>query len=174
MLTLTECWVPGRPKTKGSLDVVNASTGHVRENVAGSARWRLLVADAVRRDRARRFGADARPSVFPVAVRCAFWLPPPANPAGEWRDAPIHTRAGDVDKLARNVLDALANDAANAAMNGGAYVNDVQVCDLRAVKLLATPPGLLPGLLLSVWELAPAYLDDEARTFTHLRALVTA
>jgi hypothetical protein len=143
---LTECWIPGQPKTKGSLNFVGDR--YVEENVKGSARWRVLVADAVRRDRVRR--GLSEPATGPVAVRALFWLPVD----------PIKPRAGDVDKLARNVLDAPAADAKVASKNGGAFVNDNQVCDLLAVKMLATPQ-LPPGLALTVWELerdaSPAY-----------------
>jgi Holliday junction resolvase RusA-like endonuclease len=146
-MILTECWIPGLPKTKGSLNFIGER--YVKENVKGSTRWRVLVADAVRRDRKRR--ALSEPAYGPVAVRALFWLPAPRNPNRDF-GAPVHAGAGDVDKLARNVLDALADDAKVASKNGGAFVNDNQVCDLLAVKFLATPSAP-PGLALTVWTL---------------------
>ena len=156
-MILTDVWVPGLPKTKGSLTF--RGNGYVEENVKGSARWRVLVAERVRADRRRR--GLTSPSAGPVAVRALFWLPPAASPAPFETYAAVHTRSGDVDKLARNVLDALGANAAVAAKNGGAYVDDVQVVDLRAVKMLAGGLVLPPGLALTVWELTPALLAQD-------------
>jgi hypothetical protein len=173
---LTEVWVPGLPKTKGSLNFVGDR--YVEESVKGSARWRVLVADAVRRDRHRRFHGEQRPSDQPVSVRAVFWLPPPAastrSPIADVAratGAPVHAGSGDVDKLARNVLDALGANAAVAAKNGGAYLDDVQVVTLGVLKVM-TAPGLSPGMLLRVDELGVEWLT-EARTnaFLDRRAL---
>lgn len=149
-MILTECWIPGLPKTKGSLNFIGDR--YVEESVKGSARWRVLVAEAVRRDRRARAGngRTVEPAYGPIAVRALFWLPV----------EPIKPRAGDIDKLARNVLDALADDAKVASKNGGAYVNDNQVCDLRAVKLLADDQHS-PGLLLTVWSLGAGLIEQD-------------
>jgi len=147
---ITQVWVPGHPKTKGSLDFYGP--GQVEENVKGSKEWRALVADAVKRDIDERFPmapvAAGAPFVGAVEVMCVFWLDSPVvtHIAG----FPIWHGAGDVDKLSRNVLDACAADAKDAAMNGGAFRNDNQVVDLRALKFCASGEPGGSGLLLTV------------------------
>lgn len=151
---ITAVWVPGHPKTKGSLTFYGKR--QVEENVQGSADWRLKVAEAVRRDIARRglnSGWSETPETGPVEVRCVFWLDPgsaldissedPYQPA-------IWPRAGDVDKLARNVLDACAADARDAAKNGGAFANDNQVEHLGVSKFSSAGVPGASGLALSV------------------------
>jgi Holliday junction resolvase RusA-like endonuclease len=128
-------WVPGCAKTKGSMTPQRGGRRLV-QSVQGSDDWATLVTAAV---------ANAHPRFAmagPVGVSLRFWLPV--------RDA-VATRSGDVDKLARNVLDALTK--------AGAYGDDVQVTKLQVEKYPARPhPG--PGLLLKVWPLAPHPLDE--------------
>ena len=150
---VTEVWVPGRPKTKGSLDFRRG--GGVTENVAGSKEWRAMVARAVQHERSRR-GART-PSVAPVGVRALFVLP---FSAGSEADedcvpAPIAARTGDTDKLARNILDALTD--------AGAYKDDVQVCKLVCNKVYADNEHLYNGALVQCWELLPWELQAMRR-----------
>lgn len=129
-------FVPGRPKTKGSM--VARPNGSMRENVAGSGMWRQLMAYAAKLEMRRR--PDVRwPLAGPVSVRALFWLPV----------TPIGARVGDIDKLCRNLLDAL-DDA-------GVYADDVQVVDLVARKMQVddrgadvSGPGLNPGVSVTV------------------------
>ena len=126
-----ECWVPGRPKTKGSMRVVNNRRGVLTEAVEGSTRWRQLVAYAMVAEK-RIYTALSDvvlPFTGPVALTIEFRLPV----------EPIGSRAGDVDKLVRNIMDALsacskgcADDCRNHA---GVYVDDVQVCSLNVIKV---------------------------------------
>ena len=100
---LAAVWVAGIPRTKGSLDARHQDTPQ-------SKRWRYLVAQEVARDSYARSadGKTLRHTVGPVAVRCVF------------------VRAdgvGDVDKLARCVLDALTDSRV--------IVDDVQVVRLH-------------------------------------------
>jgi hypothetical protein len=140
-MILTEVWIPGHARTKGSL-LNNRDTPY-------SKRWRALMAEVVRKDLAPRItGAllGGAGSVYPykgaVAVEIDVWLP--------IADV-IKAGAGDVDKLARNVLDAIAADSDNEKMNGGVIVNDNQVIDLSirkwpngaSVQRSECPAGLL-------------------------------
>lgn len=144
---VTEVWVPGAPKTKGSLDFYGR--GKVAENVAGSGAWRKMIAERVAAERGSR-GLFV-PSSVAVGVRVLFVLPVPVGladlTAPELVDhAPIETGTGDVDKLYRNVLDALAD--------AGAYRNDVQVRKLLGGAVYATDfePA---GAFIQCWELLP-------------------
>jgi hypothetical protein len=137
-MIITEVWVPGNPRTKGSL--LN------NQDTPQSKRWRALMAEQVRRDIAARGLERARPGEDPfvpyvgaVEVELVAFLN--YERPKDWpEDGPaIWHNAGDVDKLARNVLDAIAADAKSAIMNGGAIVNDNQVIRLVAEKYAAAP-----------------------------------
>lgn len=121
-------WVPGRPKTKGSLDFKPGRRcrccaaceahllggGVVSENVVGSKRWRQLMAYAAK-------GAVRKGDGFPlqgrVAVSAAYYLP---------TSSAVAHGSGDLDKLARNTLDALTD--------AQVYSDDVQVTRLLLTK----------------------------------------
>jgi Holliday junction resolvase RusA-like endonuclease len=143
MNLILDTFVPGIARTKGSLDVVNAGgrgRGAVLADTELSTKWRRLVAYQAR----RAYGRE--PSLLPIKVEIVVALP-----ALDW---PMITRkgAGDVDKLARNVLDALAVDLSKPDLAAGVYVDDSQVVDLHVIKL-ADLGGTLPrGLKLKVWE----------------------
>ncbi|SRR6266487_2471422 len=117
-MIITAVWVPGHPKTKGSLDFFGK--GKVRETVDNKA-WRELVTGAVRRDIETRHAErvtralDHRlpgPYAGPVAVDVTFWLDHPDvyGPSSQ---------AGDLDKLIRLIGDALTD--------AGAYKDDNQI-----------------------------------------------
>lgn len=157
-MILVDTFVAGRPKTKGSLVV--RPNGSAHESVIGSPTWRALMAGAVKDDIARRHPEDTAaltlPFSGPVRVVLTAHLPPPADPGpaapsirqtwyrramealARWPIWPIWDQAGDVDKLARNVLDAIASNNRNPRYNGGAIEDDNQVCVLFAVKGVAT------------------------------------
>lgn len=167
-MIITEVWVPGNPRTKGSL---SAKGGHA-EDTPQSKRWRAMMAEQVRRDIERRctglvgvnpISAEPLPWPYHGAVDVefvAFLARPPGgvsevlngvDPAAIWHNA------GDVDKLARNVLDAIAADAKSAIMNGGAIINDNQVIRLVAEKYAARPGE--QGLWLRVATVGQAELE---------------
>ncbi len=168
---VTETWVPGRPATKGSLDAIPRSGGgfYMRESVQGSKDWRRLVAQAVREDRAGH--GLTEPTRSAVGVRILFVLPVPIGIeattstefiSGLW---PSMARAGDVDKLTRNVLDAL--------QDAGAYEDDTQVCKALVGKVYAdgvTPGSAYQGAFVQCWELLPWELHA-LRNVNPLRAL---
>ncbi|MET0426644.1 MAG: hypothetical protein ABW046_22445 [Actinoplanes sp.] len=153
-MIIVDVFVPGAAKTKGSMEVRNRATGTMKESVAGSSRWRALMAQAVRDDIAARFPwppdghAQVRP-ILPwpgaVSVTVEAYLTPPVLHNGRtlpWDDAIWH-QAGDLDKLVRNVLDALGSTSKNTRMNGGAIVDDNLVCRIVANKHVAGPSGAL-------------------------------
>lgn len=159
-MILTQTWVPGHPKTKGSL---TAKGGHATDTPA-SKHWRAMMAERVRQDIAHRafFKRDRNgtvqsniyPHSGPVLVAAYFWLEPTTGKAiahAHHTGAATWPMAGDVDKLARNLLDALAADAKSAAMNGGAYLNDNQVINCNVWKFPADRSrGRAPGAWISV------------------------
>lgn len=138
-MIITEVWVPGNPRTKGSL---TAKGGYAKDTVQ-SSRWRALMAEQVRRDIEHRFESPqhryAMPWPGPVDVELVAFLAVPSTVLDIVETPAIWHNAGDVDKLARNVLDAIAADAKSAIMNGGAIVNDSQVIRLVAEKYAARP-----------------------------------
>lgn len=140
MITLVDTFVPGRPKTKGSLSATGPKCkctpdckGYLKttmhESVVGSKRWLALVAKQCAQAY-RPIGAP--PHAGPVMVSLLFSLPVVNVVAG---------RPGDVDKLARNVLDALTR--------AQVYVDDVQVVTLLAQKT-ATAEDMPQGVQIRV------------------------
>lgn len=165
-MIIVDVFVAGNAKTKGSMEVRNRTTGAMKESVIGSSNWRALMAAAVRDDIARRnCTAGSAPCEHPrnmecgrvppypgaVAVTVVAYLTPPRStrPDGApgWHDA-IWPRAGDLDKLVRNVLDALGSASKNPKMNGGAIVDDNLVCRINAEKRSAD--GLRAGVQIKV------------------------
>jgi hypothetical protein len=139
---------PGAAKTKGSM--VARPNGSMKESVVGSSRWRALMAQAVRDDIAARWAGSlthAQASgVLPypgaVSVTVEAYLTPPTVRGIEGcvrRDMPIWNQAGDLDKIVRNVLDALGSTSKNPKMNGGAIVDDNLACRIIASKHVAEP-----------------------------------
>jgi len=103
-------WIPGAPKTKGSLE--HRGHGQMKESVVGSKQWRMLMAE-----RFRAAHKGAAPLVGGVGVEAYFIMPTV--------DVTV-ARTGDLDKLLRNVLDAL--------QDAGVVTDDVQVGEIKAVK----------------------------------------
>lgn len=170
-MILVDVWVPGAAKTKGSM--VARPNGSMKESVIGSSAWRALMAQAVRDDIERRWAMNMQcviglPYAGAVCVVLTFHLPQPVDPGPAaapilrtWhREAmrvlratwqPVWERAGDVDKLARNVLDALGSTSKNTKMNGGAIRDDNLVCRLVVEKHVADPGmGAPPGVRIYV------------------------
>lgn len=128
-------WVPGRPKTKGSLEVVNSGrlTGRaVLRDSPASKRWRMLVADRVRRE--MRSGGLG-PLVGPVELQLRYTLPLD-------EDGLIERGSGDIDKLDRNILDALTD--------AGVYSDDAQVVRCWSEKICMPGLGLGSGVEIVV------------------------
>lgn len=138
---LAEIWIPGRPRTKGSLKVITPRGQRPRliEDHKHSKPWRLRMTGAIQ-------DADPFASAYggPVAVAASFvferhgatakTLPYPTLNSGV-------NACGDLDKLLRNLLDALQDAAV--------IVNDAQVCSVGTSKSW----GGEAGVRLSVWTL---------------------
>lgn len=125
-------WVPGLPKTKGSMESQERRGGGRRmvQSVEGSDEWALKITRAV--DGAIRQVIAPVPYRGAVMVTLAFWLPVADAAAG---------RCGDVDKLERNVLDALTR--------AGVYGDDVQVTHSPSFKYPLGAGGVdQPGVLI--------------------------
>ena len=164
-MIIVDVWVPGAAKTKGSM--VARPNGSMRESVVGSSAWRALMAQAVRDDIARRCAGknamtgfdDFKGEPYPgaVSVTVVAYLAQPQTP--RFLDSlwywPIWERAGDLDKLVRNVLDALGSTSKNAKMNGGAIIDDNLVCRLAAEKLVTGPDWPRAGVRIRVDTLRP-------------------
>jgi Holliday junction resolvase RusA-like endonuclease len=118
MTTLT-VHVHGTPKPKGSMR--SLGRGRMIEQVAGSKEWRaaVVIAAAQERDRTAWETLDR----VPVTVTIRFTV---VRPKTVKNTEPITRGSGDVDKLARNILDALSD----------AWVirDDSQVTRLEATK----------------------------------------
>lgn len=89
--------------------------------------WRSAVADAAR----EAIGDRPLVSNVPVVVVLRFFLPRPASAPKTRRTWPIGARSGDVDKLARSVLDSLTNTVLG---------DDSQVVHLVVTKDFGDPP----------------------------------
>lgn len=140
--------VYGDPAPKGSLKCVGGKGGRHQlvENNARTKPWRELVV------RAGQALSLPSPLAGPIAVEATFTVQLPDSVKPGSRPWPIKRSTGiggDVDKLARVVLDALED--------ADVLADDAQVCDLHAVKAYPhTPvPDVLerPGLLLRIWLL---------------------
>lgn len=106
--TVLALWVPGRPRTKGSLKHVGR--GRIVEDHRHSKPWREAIQRACVAEVRRRCGDWWQPVARPVLVDAVFHferlgalaqtMPYPCVNAGIYA-------CGDEDKLRRNVLDAL-------------------------------------------------------------------
>lgn len=139
-MILVDTFVAGLPRTKGSL--AKRPNGTLYDSVIDSGKWRALMAGAVRDEHARRWAAAmcdgggmcshsplftcGRPQPIGGAVRvdAVFWLPVD----------PLAYGAGDLDKLTRNLLDALGTHSKNPRYNGGVIIDDNQVTHLNVHK----------------------------------------
>lgn len=138
-MMIVEFWCPGNPKTKGSMDHIGG--GRMRENVKGSSDWRKLMAERARAayQTPHRHGPLAMPYALGVQVKALAYLTPPPSVAkrgllvcDEWLRS---KGSGDVDKLARNLLDAL--------VDAGVLVDDAQVISLCIDKAISMErPGI--------------------------------
>ncbi len=139
-------WVSGVPATQGSKRVAVSRAGYAymfeatsrtlkpwRESIVSAAMLAVMPADVVRR--------RAFPMVGAVHVELGFVLPRAKSNRDPY---PVGARTGDIDKLARAVLDALAERT-----GAGVFVNDSQVKTLNLDKRYARP-GEEPGVSVSV------------------------
>jgi Holliday junction resolvase RusA-like endonuclease len=151
-VTVLSFWVPGHPKTKGSLNInpgpkcrcTPSCPGYKGRPTAkdspGSSRWRLLVAyQAVQAMQGEQRLVSAAAWPLQVELSVGLLLEYRLNVTGEL--GVIGNGAGDLDKLDRNVLDALTD--------AGVYVDDVQVTQIWSSKAPAIE-GVGPGVRVKV------------------------
>ena len=129
----------GEPRPKGSKRALpvrrrdgSQTVALVEEGGAALQSWRTRLAAAVAEHR-----PEGAPWPWPVVVEMTFYLRPPKRPRASW---PVARGRGDVDKLARAVLDELT---------GVVIVDDGQVVHLNAAKAYGDAPGVEVG----VWAL---------------------
>lgn len=144
-MTLT-WFVAGTPRPKGSLEpqIVRGgggrATGRVRmvEGSPDSTRWRRTMAMA--------FRDEVRPPLDgPVVVSCGFWFDR-SRYGPDTRKLPYPTgkTIADLDKLVRNVLDALTD--------AQVYFDDRQVVMLGTTGKFWCIEGDTEGVKVSVWR----------------------
>ena len=137
-MVVFEIRVHGTPAAQGSK--VLTKYGAMRETSKKLAPWR----DAVRSETQSVVPEDAHLFKGPVEIHVTFFFARPKGHFGTGRkegtireSAPSYPVTSiDIDKACRSSLDAL--------VQGGAFFDDKQVCDLHAVKKWATeqdPPG---------------------------------
>jgi crossover junction endodeoxyribonuclease RusA len=126
--------VDGTPKSKGSLRHVGR--GRLVEQVKGSTTWRGQVAMASRQQ------YRGEPIGVPAVVEFVVIVAAPKSAPKRRVTLPATRSSGDLDKHARNILDAL--------VDGGVLVDDSRVVELRGRKRHCLP-GEAPGALIEVW-----------------------
>lgn len=133
----------GQPKPKGSLRHVGK--GRMVEQLEGSKPWRVAIKEATLDViRAADFGI---PLYGPIRIEASITVPRPKSAPKRRRTWPITRSSGDIDKHARNVLDALVD----ASLIG----DDSQVIELTIEKDYAgarTDHLAVPGIVVDVWQ----------------------
>ena len=135
----------GLPRPKGSWKCVGRGGTHrlVEQRPAGD--WRRIVVDA-----GKLLSAHiGRRLDGPLTVELVFTVPLPKSVKPEARPWPaLAGGVGDIDKLARSVLDSLTD--------AGVWTDDGQIVDLHAVKAYPHSPHpdamVSPGVLIRVKE----------------------
>jgi Holliday junction resolvase RusA-like endonuclease len=162
MRALLDEFIPGAPKTKGSVtamtDVIpqvraaisaltagshgqalkilhaivsGGTKTHVRQSVTGSTKWARIM----ERMLASAWAGRPRREGVPIRVSLTYYLP-------VTQERLIEQGSGDVDKLERNVLDAITK--------AGVWKDDAQVVGVVHEKRCA---GVIPqGVRIQIWE----------------------
>lgn len=128
-VVLLATFVPGVPQTKGSLSIKNRATGHLADTPK-SKEWRHTMAAWFRR---HRLTAEVYPG--PCRVILEFRMPT----ASVVRRGP---GAGDLDKLDRNVLDALTD--------AEVWGDDVQCYAIASTKRVLGEGASAAGVYVTV------------------------
>jgi Holliday junction resolvase RusA-like endonuclease len=126
----------GVPETQGSKSaVIVGGRARVLEGKGASRQrhkaWREAVAAEARRAAEEHLGDTL--ITGPLTVELRFGIPKPASAPKRRRTWPIKARSGDIDKLARSVLD---------SCTGVLFADDSQVTTLVASKDWAERPGV--------------------------------
>lgn len=132
-MKIISIFIPGEAKTKGSMKHVG--NGNMVESVAGSMRWKRIMAGLLKAEYQRLH--HAAPYLGACTVRVQAYL-------DCTEEQLIMEGSGDTDKLQRNVMDAL--------QQAGVYLNDAQVVDQQLAKWpYRTSPFSSPGVLITVY-----------------------
>lgn len=139
----------GHPAPKGSLKCIGGKGGRhqlIEDNKATKP-WR----DRVHRA-APHLTVDGQPWVGPVGITLTFTLdrPKSVRPAARPWPSTKSPGHGDVDKLARTVLDGLED--------AGVLSNDAQVCTLSTTKCYPDTPDVVdqmdqPGVVIRIFPI---------------------
>lgn len=142
MRLLIDVFVPGWPRTKGSVE--HKGGGRVSDSDL-SIKWRQMMAYKFRNAYAGQPPAEGAIRTELIAML----------PVATWEDL-IKRGArgnGDIDKLLRNVFDALAQDLKKPHLSAAVYVDDAQVIDERTRKYRASAlEGRQAGVYVRAWE----------------------
>jgi Holliday junction resolvase RusA-like endonuclease len=137
-------WVSGLPKPKGSLRPVGRLGQKARliEQVDPKGVWKTAIkAEALKH-------VDGEPYTGPVQARLSFYFPKPQKP----RHAQPTTRtSGDVDKLQRNVFDALQTKS-----GAGLIQDDSQIVHVIAEKHYVNMNTPEPGIWITLTPYQPS------------------
>lgn len=159
---LAEVFVPGRPRPKGSLRCRGGKSHAMEEDNPESKPWRIKMAGALRADRDRRTLDRSLGLTWYGAVDVSvFAFFEPDGVGASSLGAPLRTHdGGDVDKLVRNVLDALqdGNERSPAVLG-----DDSLVIGLYAEKIFTNIIGE-QGIWIKVWTVDDAELIRRRRT----------
>lgn len=168
--SIVTVWVPGIPKTKGSLDIVNRATGAMAENVDNTG-WRRQIAARVRQQMvgqtvvpglSEMSGEDLPyvPIEGPVAVNVLYVLPPPRKylpmRSATW------PQSGDVDKLQRLTGDALNAGKDAHPKDAWLLADDNLIVSWQAHKVSSAAIAYPPGALINVRRSDPGLLNAMA------------
>lgn len=151
MTRILDLFIPGTPKPKGSLRHVGH--GRLIEQLAGSPDWRNTVRAAAHNavrccpDPTCGHLQDGYPNPAALAVDITLLFPKPKSAPKTRQILPITRSSGDIDKQARNILDAL--------VDAGVMRDDSQVIDLTVRKRYC-PEGGTPGAHVEVRETDPS------------------
>jgi Holliday junction resolvase RusA-like endonuclease len=149
---IVRTWVGGRPRTKGSLKAYcSRGRDHKlvwKEQVAESKPWRTKVAATVQREARAAHGRDLKLDV-PLELRAIYWFRREDEDLPDGR-RPTAMTTGDLDKLDRNILDALTSS--------GVIKDDRFIVRIMSEKRWAAPGGLAGVQLL----LMPVPAEEQA------------
>lgn len=135
MRLVVNVWIPGNPKTKGSLK--DRGNGTLTDTPA-SYRWKALMRDRL----AETMLGPAVGETMAARVDRFWFIDRPPTPIGQ-EIAPMRGHLGDIDKLDRNLFDAMTE--------AKVWRDDEQVVDGVHKKRWAGELG--PGVLVQLWEL---------------------